>query len=41
MDLLSEWSKATGQWNLGSDDYVLGADANFLKSLSPVSYHSL
>ena len=40
MDLLSEWSKATAQWNLGSDDYVLGADANFLKSLSPVSYHS-
>ena len=40
MDLLSEWSKATGQWNLGSDNYVLGADANFLKSLSPVSYHS-
>ena len=39
MDLLSQWSKATGEWNLGSDDYVLGADANFLRSLSPVSCH--
>ena len=31
MNFLSEWSKTTCQWNLGSYDYILGVDANFLK----------
>ena len=40
MELLSEWSKASDQWNAGSPPYTLEADADFLKSYATVTYHS-
>ena len=40
MDLLSEWRKASDQWNPGAAPYMLEADANWLESYSTVTYHS-
>ena len=40
MGLLGEWSRASDQWNSGSVPYMLGADAEWLKSYSTVTYRS-
>ena len=40
MHLLSEWNKASDQWNAISPPYMLEADADFLRSYATVTYHS-
>ena len=40
MGLLREWSEAADQWNPGVTPFVLGADADWLKSYSSVIYRS-
>ena len=40
MGLLREWSEAADQWNPGVAPFVLGADADLLKSYSSVMYRS-
>ena len=40
MSLLSEWSRASEQWNTGASPYFLEADARFLENYKPGKYNS-
>ena len=40
MSLLSEWSRASEQWNTGAGPYFLEADARFLENYKPGKYNS-